>query len=134
MKYSATKVGIGTVRGSMGAWTFYRSAAGGLTVSDEITALLPKAGKIKLGALLQRIENGETLRGDVRPLTSEIDEARLTWDGQEFRLYFARLADEGQSVLLGLRAVNKKRQKAAVSDIRTSEARLQDWKSRKPST
>jgi putative component of toxin-antitoxin plasmid stabilization module len=118
----------------MGAWTFYRSAGGGSTVSDEINALLPKAGKIKLGALLQRIESGETLRGDVKPLTREIDEARLTWDGREFRLYFARLAQEGQSVLLGLRAVNKKGRKAATSDVDVSEARLSDWRSRFRST
>lgn len=91
----------------MGAWTFHQAGAGGSTVSDEIDALLPKAGKIKLGLLLQGIDDGKTLRGDVKPLTKEIDEARLTWDGQEFRLYFARLTDGGQSVLLGLRAVNK---------------------------
>lgn len=117
----------------MGAWTFYRSAGGGSTVSDEINTLLPKAGKVKLGALLQRIENGETLRGDVRPLTKEIDEARLTWDGQEFRLYFARLADAGEAVLLGLRAVNKKAKKASTADVTVSEARLGDWKSRRRS-
>lgn len=102
-------------------------------MSDEVNSLLTKPGKIKLGALLQRIENGETLRGDVKPLTKEIDEARLTWDGQEFRLHYARIAHGGQTVLLGLRAVNKKGRKAATSDVGVSEARLNDWKSRQRS-
>jgi phage-related protein len=114
----------------MGAWEFYRSAAGGSTVSEEIAAILPKQGRIKLGGLLQRIEEGRTLPGDVRPLTKEIDEARLSWDGQEFRLHFARLRADGTTVLLGLRAVNKKARKASQSDIATSQARLSDWKSR----
>lgn len=117
----------------MGAWTFYRSAAGGSTVSDEIKALLPKEARIRFSTLLWRIEHGETLPGDVKPLTKEIDEARFSWDRQEFRLHFARVAADGQAVLLGLRAVNKKSQKASKSDVKTSEARLSDWKSRQPS-
>ena len=114
----------------MGRWRLYQSSLGSPTVSDEINKILSKSAKIRLGALMKRIEEGYTLRQDVKRLTPQISEARLTWEGQEFRLHFARTADGATSVLLALHAVNKKTQKASPQDIHLSEARLRDWEDR----
>lgn len=116
----------------MADWEFYWTAAGNQVVSQEIHDILPKAGRIALGALLERIQTGETLSSDVGRLDRDLLEARLTWDGQEFRVHFAHARLGGEPVLLAVRAVNKKTQRARQADVKVSKSRLRDWTQRQP--
>lgn len=113
-------------------WEFYWTASGNQVVSEEVHDILPKAGRAVLGALLERIRTGETLSADVRRLDKDLLEARLTWNGQEFRVHFAHARLGGEPVLLAVRAVNKKTQKVRQADLRVSKSRLRDWTDRRP--
>ena len=118
--------------GEMADWEFYRTASGNAVVSQEVKNILAAPGRAALGALLDRIQSGETLPSDVGRLDAELLEARLTWDGQEFRVHFARTRSAGEPVLLAVRAVNKKTRKVKQSDLKLSKTRLRDWQARNP--
>ena len=70
-------------------------------VSKEIHEVLQgKSPMVELGNLMQRIEDGETLRRDTRHLSKELHEARLTCETNEYRLYYA-VNPQGEHVFLG---------------------------------
>jgi hypothetical protein len=117
----------------MSDWVFYSTSRGRAIVRDEITKILPKRGAVALATLLERIKIGDTLPRDVGRLNADLLEARLTFNGQEFRVHFARSTEDGRPILLALRAVNKKARKASPQDIQTSLDRLRDWNTRQSS-
>jgi phage-related protein len=89
-------------------WVFYETPAGGTPVSDAIRSSFPgrtgKHGRTRLGGLLDRIAQGKTLPRDVTDLGGGLAEARMTLNGNQYRLFFARCQDG----LLGLHFIQKK--------------------------
>lgn len=107
-------------------WIFYETAMGRAIVSEEIRkALTSKAARLALGELMDRIQNRRTFRRDVRNLGRELCEARLTFDGNEYRLYYAQVG--GRAVLLGLLFHRKGGQGAQDRAIAQARERLADW-------
>jgi len=110
----------------MSRWVFYQTPAGGAPVNDAIDSFFPgsagKSGKVVLFGLLARIAEGETLRRDVIALGGGVCEARMTWKGNEYRLFFARRP----CGLLGLHFVQKKANRVA-REIRTARDRLAQY-------
>jgi hypothetical protein len=107
----------------MSRWVFYETPAGGTPVKDAIHSLFPgsagKSGRVVLGGLLTRIAEGETLRRDVVDLGDGLAEARMTLNGNEYRLFFARR----RCGLVGLHFVQKKANKIP-QHIKTARGRL----------
>jgi putative component of toxin-antitoxin plasmid stabilization module len=110
-------------------WELYETPNGRTLVRDEITAVLnDKAGLVALGQLMSRLEYGRTLPRDTRPLGNGLFEARLTDQGNEYRLYYAHAA--GRAVLLGLLFHRKGGRGAQQRAIAQARQRLADWRPR----
>lgn len=89
-------------------WRFYEAPGGGSPVQKDIHAAFgqDKRGRVRLIALMQRIAEGETLPRDVKDLKHGLLEARLTHDGNEYRLFYSSIG--GGLVLLALHFAGKK--------------------------
>ncbi|WP_214327829.1 type II toxin-antitoxin system RelE/ParE family toxin [Nonomuraea sediminis] len=108
-------------------WQFYVTASGNNVVSEEINDVLGDGPpKKELGALLTRIQFNRALARDTGPLGRGLFEARLTYIGNEYRLYFA-YGPSGEHVLLGLAFHKKGSQGAQDRVIDVARDRLADW-------
>lgn len=107
-------------------WRFYEAPGGGSPVRKDIRSAFQddKPGKVRLGALMDRIANRTTLPRDVKDLGGGLCEGRLTHDGREFRLFFARC--DGGLVLLALHFVGKKG-RTIPQEIDLARRRLANW-------
>jgi putative component of toxin-antitoxin plasmid stabilization module len=105
------------------SWDLYETFGGRKVVREEIHAALPdKAALVALGQLMSRLEYGRTLPRDTRSLGQGLLEARLTDQGNEYRLYYAHL--DGVAVLLGLLFHRKGGQGAQQRAIARARQRL----------
>lgn len=111
------------------SWELYETLSGASPVRDEIRAVLnDKASLIALGQLMSRLEYGRTLPRDTRPLRSGLFEARLTEQGNEYRLYYGHAA--GRGALLALHFHRKGGQGAQHRAIARARLRLAEWYAR----
>ncbi|WP_162641320.1 hypothetical protein [Streptosporangium sp. 'caverna'] len=111
-------------------WQLYTTASGSAVVSKEIhEALQGKSPMVELGNLMQRIEDGETLRRDTRHLSKELHEARLTRETNEYRLYYA-VNPRGEHVLLALKFQLKGSSGAQDRAMEVARDRLTEWRGR----
>ncbi|MET8865785.1 type II toxin-antitoxin system RelE/ParE family toxin [Nonomuraea sp. NPDC004580] len=109
------------------AWQFYRTETGRPVVSEEIQEVLGDGPpKKELGALLTRIQYNRALPRDTKPLGQGLFEARLTYVGNEYRLYFAH-GPQGEHVLLGLAFHRKGGNGAQKRVIARARERLAEW-------
>ncbi len=76
---------------------------------------------------MERLGQGRTLRGDVKPLRDGVFELRARVGRRSFRLAYAEV-DDGL-VLLALHFFVKKSQ-VAPHDVKLAVDRLRDWRSR----
>ncbi|MCK2218122.1 type II toxin-antitoxin system RelE/ParE family toxin [Actinomadura sp. ATCC 31491] len=108
-------------------WEFYCTEAGRRVVSEEIQDVLgDDPPKRELGSLMWRIQHNRALPRDTRALGQGLFEARLTYVGNEYRLYFAR-GPRGEHLLLGLAFHMKGSQGAQNRVITLARDRLADW-------
>jgi len=86
-----------------------------------------KRGQAQLLDLMKRVRDGTTLGREVENLGNGLQEAKLTYRGQEFRLFFSR---RGQGlVLLALHVINKKARRVPGA-IELARQRLAEWDGR----
>lgn len=83
-----------------------------------------KRGRAQLLDLMKRLRRNQILGREVEDLGGGLHEAKLSYRGQEFRLFFAR-RQQGL-VLLALHVVNKKAQRVPRS-IELARKRLAEW-------
>ncbi|WP_326640614.1 hypothetical protein OIE67_14965 [Nonomuraea fuscirosea] len=115
---------------SKGKWRLYATPAGADVVSKEIREVLQgKPPAIELGHLMWRIEHEQVMGRDVRTLGRGLSEARLSYRGDEYRLYYAVLTD-GEHLLLGLKFHKKGSRGAQDRAIETARDRLAEWQRR----
>lgn len=76
-----------------------------------------------------RIEHDSVLDRDVRHLGRGLSEARLSYGGDEYRLYYAVLTD-GKHLLLGLKFHKKGGSGAQERAIERARERLAEWQHR----
>ncbi|WP_204012628.1 hypothetical protein [Sphaerimonospora thailandensis] len=99
-------------------------------MSREIRDVLQgKPPLLELSRLMWRIEHGRILSHDVRYLGKGLHEARLTYEGNEYRLYYS-VSPKGEHVLLGLKFHKKGGQGAQDRSVEVARARLAEYKSR----
>lgn len=110
-------------------WHFYEAPGGGDPVRKDVADALghDKKGRARLADLMERIKTGATLPRDVKDLKRGLFEARLTHQGCEYRLFFAK--EEGGLLLLGLHFARKKAQTIKRA-IDLARERLADWDNR----
>ncbi|MFG2077938.1 Phage-related protein [Nonomuraea maritima] len=114
---------------SKAKWQLYTTPSGAEVVSKEIHEVLQgKPPLLELGHLMQRIEDGNVLDRDVKHLGRGLKEARLSYAGNEYRLYYTVLTD-GEHLLLGLK-FHKKGGGAQKRAIDAARDRLAEWRSR----
>ena len=75
---------------------------------------------------MTRIPMGRVLRRDTRSLGKGLHEARLSYAGSEYRLYYAIGAHQ-EHVLLGLKFHQKGSKGAQDREIAVARKRLADW-------
>lgn len=110
-------------------WSLYETWNGKKIVRAEIhAALVDKAALVALGQLMTRLEYGRTLPRDTRSLGQGLLEARLTDQGNEYRLYYAHVS--GAAVLFGLLFHRKGGQGEQQRAIAPSRQRLAEWRQR----
>lgn len=110
-------------------WSLYETSNGRKIVREEIhAALVDKAALVALGQLMARLEYGRTLPRDTRSLGQGLLEARLTDQGNEYRLYYTHVG--GAAVLLGLLFHRKGGQGEQQRAIAQSRQRLAEWRQR----
>ncbi|MFJ2028980.1 type II toxin-antitoxin system RelE/ParE family toxin [Streptosporangium sp. NPDC087985] len=80
----------------------------------------------ELGSLMTRIQLGKHLPRDTGSLGKGLYEARLSYVGNEYRLYYA-LGPQQEHVLLGLAFHQKGSQGAQDRVIDLARKRLADW-------
>ncbi|MGP4092958.1 hypothetical protein [Nonomuraea sp. KM90] len=115
---------------SKATWRFYSTPAGADLVRKEIREVLQgKPPLIELSHLMWRIEHGEVLDRDVGTLGKGLNEARLSYGGNEYRLYYAVLTD-GEHLLLGLKFHKKGSNGAQDRAIASARERLAEWQRR----
>ncbi len=108
-------------------WIFYTTASGREVVKEEIKDTLGQGPPRKeLGALMTRISYGRAFPRDVNALGDGLLEARLSNEGNEYRLYYAH-GPKGQAVLLGLAFHMKGGRGAQDRVIAVARKRLADW-------
>lgn len=109
-------------------WLFYKAAGGGDPVSKEIEkCALTRTDLAKLQTIMDRVAEGRTRQGDVKPLRDGVLEVRVVTAGRHLRLAFAEVGNG--LILLALHFFQKQRQVEA-RHIDLAVARLKDWKSR----
>ncbi|MBV2151904.1 type II toxin-antitoxin system RelE/ParE family toxin [Kitasatospora sp. SUK 42] len=112
-------------------WAFYEGADGSTPVRKDLEkARLASHETTKLAALMRRVQDRQTLPGDVKDLGNDLLEVRLTGNRRIFRLLYAEEA--GGLVLLALCFFQKKSQKTPPNERDTAERRLKDWRNRNP--
>lgn len=111
------------------SWSFYEASGGGRVVRDEIDKELKKDTYrlAKLRGLMARIRSGQTLPRDVKSLGDGLYEGRLSLQGNEWRIFYARR--DGGLVLLALHFTSKKRPTIPRA-IKKARARLNEWDKR----
>ncbi|MET8007964.1 type II toxin-antitoxin system RelE/ParE family toxin [Nonomuraea glycinis] len=115
---------------SKAKWQWYTTSSGAEVVSKEIHEVLQgKPPLIELGHLMWRIEHDSVMDRDVKFLGKGLSEARLSYGGSEYRLYYAVLTD-GEHLLLGLKFHKKGGNGAQQRAIETARERLAEWRSR----
>jgi len=77
---------------------------------------------------MERLAQGRTLRGDVKPLRDGVFELRARVGRRSFRLAYAEV-DDGL-VLLALHFFFFKKSQVAPHDVKLAVDRLRDWRSR----
>jgi phage-related protein len=108
---------------------FFVTANGGEVVREEIRKILPAGPPRKeFGELLSRIQHDRQLPGDTDHLGDGLWEARLSYQRNAYRLYYA--AGSTGAVLLGLKFHQKGGQGAQARAIKVARARLADWRDR----
>ncbi|MER6826495.1 hypothetical protein ABT352_10950 [Streptosporangium sp. NPDC000563] len=111
-------------------WQLYTTASGSDVVSKEIREVLQgRPPRLELGNLMQRIEDGRTLRRDTKHLGKGLHEARLTHETNEYRLYYA-VNPQGEHLLLGLKFHMKGGSGAQDRAVEVARDRLAEWQSR----
>jgi phage-related protein len=107
-------------------WKNFRGAGGGDVVRKEIDTCFKhdKRGRAQLVDLMKRVQEGKTLGREVEYLGEGLHEAKLTYRGQEFRLFFSK--QEDGLLLLALHLVNKKARRVPEA-IKLARDRLSDW-------
>lgn len=111
-------------------WEFYTTASGTPIVRQEIhKELQGKPPLRELGQLMWRIQQGTTLPRDTKHLGDGLLEARLTYQSNEYRLYYAQ-GVKGEHVLLALKFHHKRGQASQDRAIEIARERLSDWRSR----
>lgn len=109
-------------------WIYYTALGGRNKIEDELRAAkLSKHEVAKLEHLMERLAEGRTLRGDVKPLRDGVCELRGRVGQRSFRLAYAEV-DDGL-VLLAVHFFFKKSQ-VATRDVALAVDRLRDWRSR----
>ncbi|WP_169953779.1 type II toxin-antitoxin system RelE/ParE family toxin [Microbispora sp. H11081] len=109
------------------SWELYCSNTGQPIVREEIRRTLGDGPpKKELGELMSRIQFGRALDRDTAPLGGGLFEARLSYCGTEFRLYFAH-GPQGEHILLALAFHKKGGQGAQKRTIKLARKRLSDW-------
>ncbi|WP_326637700.1 type II toxin-antitoxin system RelE/ParE family toxin [Streptosporangium sp. NBC_01755] len=99
-------------------------------VSKEIREVLQgKPPRLELGSLMQRIADGATLRRDTKHLGRGLHEARLSYETNEYRLYYA-VNPRGEHVLLGLKFHMKGSSGAQDRAMEVARDRLAEWRGR----
>ncbi|MFD8527169.1 type II toxin-antitoxin system RelE/ParE family toxin [Streptosporangium canum] len=99
-------------------------------VSKEIHEILQgKPPMLELGNLMQRIEDGVTLRRDTKHLGKGLHEARLTYETNEYRLYYA-VNPQGEHILLALKFHMKGSSGAQDRAMEVARDRLAEWRGR----
>lgn len=109
-------------------WDFYEAPGGGDPVRREILkARLTKAETAKLQTIMDRVAEGRTRPGDVKPLRDGVLEVRIRVGERQLRLAYG----EGASnlVLLALHFFQKQRQNES-RHVDIAVDRFRDWKSR----
>lgn len=110
------------------AWIYYTAPGGRNKIQDELRDAKPSKHEVaKLELLMERLAQGRTLRGDVKPLRDGVFELRARVGRRSFRLAYAEV-DDGL-VLLALHFFFKKSQ-VAPHDVKLAVDRLRDWRSR----
>lgn|GEM_PF-5865330 len=99
-------------------------------VSKEIHEVLQgKPPRLELGNLMRRIADGTTLRRDTKHLGKGLHEARLTYETNEYRLYYA-VSPRGEHILLGLKFHMKGSSGAQDRAMEVARDRLAEWRGR----
>jgi putative component of toxin-antitoxin plasmid stabilization module len=110
-------------------WNFYTTATGANPVEKEIKKhKLTTVELTKLQVVMDRVAEGRTRSGDVKPLRDGVLEVRVHVANRELRLAFAEVG--GGLILLALRFFRKQRQVEA-RHIDVAAERLRDWQSRR---
>ncbi|MFI6296894.1 hypothetical protein ACIBEJ_35255 [Nonomuraea sp. NPDC050790] len=108
-------------------WQLYCTPSGRRIVSEEIEEVLGRGPpKQELGLLMWRIQLGQTLPRDTKSLGKGLFEARLTYQSNEYRLYFA-YGPSNEHVLLGLAFHMKGSQGAQDRVVGRARERLAEW-------
>lgn len=110
-------------------WKRFTGAGGRDVLDKEIMKCFKSdvRGRAQLFDLMRRLQTGEILGREVEDLGGGLHEAKLSYRGQEFRLFFARR--QRGLVLLALHLVNKKAQRVPRS-IELARKRLAEWDGR----
>lgn len=107
-------------------WERFIGGGGRDVVGKEISKCFKndKRGRAQLFDLMKRLREDQILGREVEDLGGGLHEAKLSYRGQEFRLFFARR--RRGLVLLALHVVNKKAQRVPRS-IELARSRLAEW-------
>ncbi|MEV5423151.1 type II toxin-antitoxin system RelE/ParE family toxin [Streptomyces cellulosae] len=110
-------------------WDFYRTDGGASPVQKELAKCkLTDTEKARLKVLMDRVQRGATLPGDVKSLGKDLLEVRLDGNRRIFRLIYAE--EQDGLLLLGLTFFQKKSQATPLTVKRTASKRLKDWRER----
>ena len=107
-------------------WERFIGAGGRDVVGKEIDKCFKndKRGRAQLLDLMKRLQEDKILGREVEDLGGELHEAKLSYRGQEFRLFFARR--RRGLILLALHLVKKKAQRVPRA-MDLARSRLAEW-------
>lgn len=110
------------------SWRYYQTADGGDVITKEL-ASLGTAASAAVRETMSRARRDELLPREDKIVRGKIRELRISLDGCEYRVLYAREGKSGQ-VLLAVHVLHKKSRKLPPKAIRVAERRLADWRSR----
>jgi phage-related protein len=119
----------------MARWVYYRTSDGRRVVADEVLALdLDRRGLAKWDQLLTAIRTGVAqASNDFKPLQGPQNkglwEAILKYDGNAYRLIYS-IESGDETVLLAVRAFQKKTRKTPSGHLKVARTRRKDWRDR----
>jgi len=90
---------------------------------------LPTDARAAVTVAMGRLRHGTSFPRELEHVRGNIWAIRVSFDGCEYRLLYARLGNNSE-VLLGLIVLNKKSKKLPRQTIKVAERRLGNWEGR----